>query len=241
LTDAKIDPTTLHLSFLFAWVISVTSVASFSGLRFKCMKLCWQIGVPLLAVAGCTGRPGAISPPSVDAADAAEQAIEQFDRSGDGSLSKEEWSASPELASAAERYDADRDGSLDVEDIATGLEAWQQTGIGARSVPFAVRVNGRPFAGATIRLLPAAFLGEAVKPATGETGPTGGGYLRMAPEDLPENAPNIPLVQPGLYRVEITHPSTTIPPKYNTSTTLGIEISSGSPGPEGITWHLNTK
>ena len=55
----------------------------------------------------------------------------------------------------------------------------------------------------------------------------------MAAEDRPRNAPNIPLMQPGLYHVEITHPSTKIPAKYNTQTTLGIEITSGNPGPEG--------
>jgi hypothetical protein len=205
------------------------------------MKFRWQLGVAAFSVAGCTGRPGAISPPAVDAAAAAQQAIELLDRSGDRTLSKEEWSASPELTSAAERYDANRDSSLDVEEIENGLEAWQQTGIGARSVPFAVHFNGRPLAGATVRLVPAAFLGEAIKPATGKAGPNGGGYLRMAPEDLPKNAPNIPLVQPGLYRVEITHPSANIPAQYNASTTLGIEITSGNPGPEGITWILSTK
>jgi hypothetical protein len=199
-----------------------------------------QIGVALIFVAGCSGRPGAIAPPRVDAGAAAAQAIDMHDQNGDGQLSKTERSTSPELAAVAERYDTNGDSSLDGDEITSGIDAWQQTGIGARSVPFAVRFDGRPLAGASVRLVPAAFLGDAVKPATGDTGPTGGGYLRMAPEDLPKNAPNIPLVQPGLYHVEITHPSTDIPPKYNSSTTLGIEITSGNPGPQGVTWSLST-
>jgi hypothetical protein len=63
----------------------------------------------------------------------------------------------------------------------------------------------------------------------------------MAAEDRPKNAPNMPLVQPGIYRVEITHPSVKIPAKYNTETTLGIEITSASPGPEGAIWSLTNK
>ena len=35
-------------------------------------------------------------------------------------------------------------------------------------------------------------------------------------------------MQPGLYRVEITHPTVTLPAKYNTETTLGREVSGDS-------------
>jgi hypothetical protein len=122
-----------------------------------------------------------------------------------------------------------------------GIRSWQQTGVGARTVPFTIRFNDRSLAGAMVRLVPADFLGDAVKGATGESSASGGGQLNMAPEDRPRNAPNMPLMQPGLYKVEITHPSSKIPAKYNTETTLGIEITSGNPGPEGITWSLSTK
>ena len=147
---------------------------------------------------------------------------------------KDEWSASPALVAVSASYDKNGDGTLSAEEIAAGLAAWQQSGVGARAVPFVVRWNGRPLAGATVRLVPAPFLDDAVKGASGETGPGGAGQLSMAAEDRPRNAPNIPLMQPGLYHVEITHPSIKIPAKYNTQTTLGIEITSGNPGPEGV-------
>ena len=76
-------------------------------------------------------------------------------------------------------------------------------------------------------LIPEDFFGGAIKPATGTSGPGGRGYLGVAPEDLPENTTSLPLTQPGLYRVEITHPSVRIPAKYNTETTLGIEVAEG--------------
>jgi len=182
-----------------------------------------------------------VRPPDVDANDAAQAAMEQFDRDADGKLSEAELAASPPLAAAREGYDTNGDGALQAEEIAAGIQSWQQTGVGVRTVPFTVRLNGRPLAGATVRLVPADFLGDAVKGATGETSPSGSGQFNMAPEDRPKNAPNMPLMQPGLYHVEITHPSVKIPAKYNTETTIGIEISSANPGPEGAKWALSSK
>jgi hypothetical protein len=205
------------------------------------MGLRWQISVAFCLVAGCSGRPGAIRPPDVDASSAASQAVELYDRSGDGELSKDEWSASAALVAVAASYDKGGDGKLSADEIGEGVAAWGQSGVGARTVPFAVRWNGRPLAGATVRLVPAPFLEGAVKGAAGETGAGGAGQLSMAAEDRPRNAPDIPLMQPGLYHVEITHPSTKIPAKYNTQTVLGIEVTSGNPGPEGAIWSLSAK
>ncbi|HJQ81372.1 MAG TPA: hypothetical protein VJ828_15530, partial [Lacipirellulaceae bacterium] len=71
------------------------------------MKLRWQVAGLVLVVAGCSGRPGAIHPPDVDADAAAAQAVELHDANGDGQLSKEEWSASPALVAVAPSYDKD--------------------------------------------------------------------------------------------------------------------------------------
>jgi hypothetical protein len=200
-----------------------------------------RVGAALLIISGCNSGPGAIRPPSVDPDDAATAAIEENDRNGDGMLSQDEWSASPVLAAVAEQYDTSSDRTLGAEEIAEGIRYWQEGPVGARAVPFKLTFNGRPLAGATVRLVPAKFLGEAVKAASGESGPTGSGKLRLPAEDLPKNAPNMALMQPGLYSIEITHPSVKIPAKYNSQTTLGIEISGSNPGPQGVTWSLSTK
>jgi hypothetical protein len=204
------------------------------------MNLLRQTGVAVLVIAGCSGRPGAIRPPDVDADSAAAQAIELYDKDGDGGISNSELTASPALT-AAPGYDKSGDGNLTVDEIAAGLAAWQKSGVGARVVPFALQWNGRPLAGATVRLSPAPFLVDSLKGASGESGGSGGGQLGMAFEDLPRNAPKISLVQPGLYHVEITHPTEKIPAKYNTQTMLGIEITSNYPGPEGVVWSLSAK
>lgn len=205
------------------------------------MKLHWQVAGMLLLAAGCSGRPGAIRPPDVDADAAAAQAVALHDGNGDGQLSKEEWSASPALVAVAPSYDKERDGNLSVDEITAGFAAWERSGVGARAVPFSVSWNGRPLSGATVRLIPAPFFDGALKAASAQSGPGGTGQLNMAPEDRPRNAPDIPLMQPGLYQVEITHPSIKIPEKYNAQTTLGIEISGSNPGPEGIRWSLSAK
>jgi hypothetical protein len=198
----------------------------------------WRIGIASLVIAGCNSRPGAIRPPSVDPDDVASTAIEQFDANRDGALSEDEWKSSPALAAVLGQYDTSGDRILSTDEIAEGIRSWQSGPVGVRVVPFKISYNGRPLMGATVTLMPAEFLGDAVKPASGESGQLGAGKLSLATEDLPKNAPNMPLVQPGLYRVEITHPSLKIPEKYNSQTTLGIEISGNNPGPQGVTWDL---
>lgn len=205
------------------------------------MKFLSHIFLIFAPIVGCSGRPGAVGLPNVDPSTAAGAAIDELDRSGDGQLSKDEWSASAPLASVATQYDGNQDGNLSSDEIAAGIARWIQTGVGARQVPFTVVLDGRGLSGATVRLVPAPFLGLGLKGAFGETSASGSGMLNMAPEDRPKNAPNIPLMQPGLYEVQITHPARPIPAKYNTQTTLGIEISSGNPPPQGVTWSLVSK
>src|SRR5687767_1840895 len=94
----------------------------------------WRIVLALLLAAGCSSRPGKIRPPGVDPDDAADAAIEQHDRDGDGALSQAEWSASPELAAVAEHYDTTSDRALSAEEIAEGIRIWKEGPVGARAV-----------------------------------------------------------------------------------------------------------
>jgi hypothetical protein len=197
--------------------------------------------VGVVCVLGCSGRPSPVRPPDVDADDAAAAAVQELDKSGDGQLSKDEWSASAVMAAVAGHYDKNGDGNLDEQEIVAGLEEWQKSAVGARPVPFRISLDGRPLSAATVRLVPAEFLDGAVKPAAGETDDSGAGVLGMASEDMPPNAPKMPLVQPGLYRVEITHATRKVPAKFNTESTIGVEITSTYPGPDGITWKLTSK
>src|SRR3990170_483051 len=61
----------------------------------------------LLVLPGCSGRPGRIRPPDVDADEAAEAAIEQLDKDGDGQLNDAELGEAAGLAAVKDRYDTD--------------------------------------------------------------------------------------------------------------------------------------
>jgi hypothetical protein len=200
-----------------------------------------RTAILLVLVAGCSSRPSALHPPKISPSGASRAAISEFDRDGDGKLSKEEWGASPELTAVAKQYDTSSDGVLESDELQAGFTAWQENSAGPRQVPFTLLLDNQPLAGATVKLVPAAFFSDEIKPASSQTGPGGGGLLTLAPENMPKDAPKIELMQPGLYRIEITHPSRKIPAKYNTETTLGIEITSANPGPRGVHWSLSTK
>lgn len=198
-------------------------------------------GAMLVLLCGCSTGPGSIAPPDVDASAAAAAAIEEFDRNDDSALDSKELANCPALAYALPRYDSDGDRVLSNSEIEAGIVRWKATAVGAKLVPFAIQMDGRALAGAQVKLVPEKFLDGAVKPATGESGAGGTGYLDMAAEDRPDNAPDMPIVQPGLYRVEITHPSRQIPARYNSSTTLGLEVARDSILPQGVVWALMTK
>jgi hypothetical protein len=194
------------------------------------------------ATAGCSGRPGRVAAPDVDADAAAELAMNEYDRNSDGQLDADELKASPPLVAALPTYDGDGSGSLSQAEIAAGIKLWSERGVGAMALPFTVRLDGRPLEGADVKLIPAAFLGDAVMPASGMADSTGSGSLAIREEDKPSNVPrNLPVVQPGLYSVEITHPSRSVPAKFNTSTTLGLETSVAGQNPAGVLWSLTSK
>lgn len=193
----------------------------------------------LALAAGCSGRPGRVATPSVDADAGAQAALELYDKNGNAELDGSELAASPALMNALPAYDGNKDGSLSQAELVAGMQSWARRGIGALSLPFKVRLNGRPLEGAHVKLVPESFLAGAVLPANGVSDSGGAGSLSIAEVDRPSGFPkNLPVMQPGLYRVEITHPTVTIPPSYNTSTTLGIEAGLAGQNPSGVTWDL---
>jgi hypothetical protein len=44
-----------------------------------------------------------------------------------------------------------------------------------------------------------------------------------------------------LYRIEITHPTASIPAKYNSQTTLGLEVSADLRLDQAILWQLKSR
>jgi hypothetical protein len=201
------------------------------------LRFTWISGL-LAMVAGCSGQPAGVEPPSFDTGKVATAAVAQYDKDGNGQLEQGEWQASGALAGSIEVYDTNGDMVLSREEIAAGLARWQKGEMGARPLPFQVKLGGRPLEGADVKLIPEEFFAGAIKPASGTSGAGGRGYLGLSEADRPKNAPQLPLTQPGLYRVEITHPRQKIPAKYNTESTLGIEVADDRIDPRGVVWDL---
>jgi hypothetical protein len=204
--------------------------------------LVFLAGSLAIVAAGCSGGPGSVATPNIDPEGAAELAVQEYDRNADSLLSSDELAACPALKEAIPAYDVDRNGSLSQQEIAGGIALWEKRGMGAIVLPFTVVLDCRPLGDAQVKLTPVTFLGDAVKPATGIADSRGAGALNMAPEDRPANLPkNVPAIQPGLYNVEITHPTAKVPAKYNTATTLGLEAAIAGQNPSGVTWSLTSK
>jgi hypothetical protein len=189
-----------------------------------------------LSTIGCSGRPGRVEAPEVDADAAADAAMSEFDKNTDGQLSADELKAAPGLAAAVPNYDADKNGSLSRDEVAAGIRTFSEGQVGAAGMSYVVQLDGRPVPNAQVKAIPEPFLGEVLKPATGVDG-----YLAVAKEDRPPNSPNLPLIMPGLYRIEITHPSLSIPARYNEQSELGLEVSSNTISNSAQLWDLKSR
>ncbi len=119
-------------------------------------------------------------------------------------------------------FDGDGDASISADELKSKLQEIRQNEAALVEVTCVVTRNGQPLEGATVRLVPEAFLGEAVKLATGITARDGTTFPTVAEEELPsEYRGRVFGVHCGIYRVVVTHPQVDIPAKFNTQTQLG--------------------
>ena len=197
----------------------------------------------LLLCAGCySGTPDRVNPPDVDPGGAAKKAMDQYDTNNDGQLSAEELVACPAILKDLEFFDANSDGNVSDDEIKARIQSWHDSRTGIMSFSCTVNLGGNPLVGAVVKFVPESFLGDAVIVASGTTEVGGMAIISIADEDAPENLKGIPGLTPGIYRVEITHPTTNIPAKYNTETTLGQEVSQDNPSLQtGVEFNLSAR
>jgi hypothetical protein len=153
-----------------------------------------------------------------DAAEAGRVAIELHDQNGDGALGGQELEACPALASAIDRIDGDGDGQLTAEEIAARIESWKKASAGRMDCACRVTLDGQPLAGATVAFEAESFLPPSVRTCRGVTDEQG-----IAIVGIPDADP--PGAHPGFYKVKITHETIDVPARYNTETTLGVELA----------------
>ena len=186
---------------------------------------------PLAILVSCSGGPERIRPPYIDADDAAEQAMEMYDKDGDGFLADAELEAAPGLKAALATLDTDEDGKVSEQEIAERIRFWQATKGGITSIRCYVTMDSKPLVGATVTFEPEAFLGEAIQTAIGITNFSGSAGLSIPKENRPI-ADMPPGIQLGLFRVRISKlvdGEETVPAKYNTETILGQQVSTDDP------------
>jgi hypothetical protein len=185
----------------------------------------WTLAVATVAAGGCSSGPEGVTAPPIEPGPAAEAAFVQYDKSGDGELAEDELAACPALRSALAELDKNGDRRVSKQELTDRLQMWVGSGIGVSFLTVQVTKGGRLLEGATVKLTPEEFLGGAVQPASGVTETSGAARMAIDASNLPDDLQQLRGVQQGYYRVEITHPSVAIPPKYNTQSTQGMEVS----------------
>jgi hypothetical protein len=193
------------------------------GERVRMVCLAVSVGISIAAI-GCVGRPPRVEAPLWEPDQLALQAIRTLDTSDDGSLQLAELRHdAPGLAAGWDRLDQNRDDRVTPSELAARLRLYQEMQTGLRSQSFRVAYQGRPLAGAQVRLVPEPFLATTIEPASGVTDSSGTVIPQAESYDLPA-------MRLGYYCIEITSDAVRLSPKYNTNSTLGVEISPVSDG-----------
>jgi hypothetical protein len=176
----------------------------------------------MLGLAGCGGSPPPRIVPDAPDSSAASKAIELYDANHDGSLDEKELEKAPGLKAYAERIGGGHAGKISADQISARIKAWADAKVGRVSTSIHIMRNGRPLAGAKVTLVPEKFLGGSLKPGEGVTNANGMASISAAYA----NDPSVRGMSPGFYRVEVTKDGETIPAKYNTESTFGVEVAS---------------
>ena len=194
---------------------------------FHCRSLCLTALFPVLM--GCSRGPARFDAPEVEPQAAAEEAIRLYDANSDGMLSKEELVKCPAVLSKLAVYDQDGSGSLTAVEISNQISTLFKNGTGGTKLNCLVTYKGRPLSGATVVLEPEPYLGDGIQTATGSTDGAGAAQMGIPPEFVPEHLRRMKSVHYGTFKVRVTHPTISIPAKYNTETELGYETEPGNP------------
>jgi hypothetical protein len=177
----------------------------------------------LVTFAGCPKLQGErANEPLPDPDETAAAAMAEYDKNGDGSLSQEEFNASPGLVVASGRMDADGNGQISEAEVLDYFELYEEADLTLEAVTVTVSLDGAPLEGATVTLVPESILGDSTRPAVGVTDASG----QCKPVAAGAKYPG---AQIGLYRVSVSKDAggrEQVPAKYNSATELGIEVSS---------------
>jgi hypothetical protein len=175
-----------------------------------------------VVLAGCTGGPPDVPAPTYSPQEGARLALEDYDTDKDGKLDAAELERCASLREGLAQMDKDRDHCLSGDEIAERLIEFESSNIRLLSIPCRVVREGEPLARATVKLVPERFMGPGLKPATGVS--DNFGQVNLQVEGMPVSGAAC-----GFYRVDVSLMDAagveTLPARYNTQTTLGLQVS----------------
>lgn len=193
-------------------------------------------------LSGCSDKPGRIQQADVDFKLVSEQLFEAYDQDGSQSLDLAEAQKLSAIGVRFNEYDSNADKAITRDEIEERL---QTTVFDPRKafmeVSCVIKNNSRILPGATVKFVPVSFLETWLPPARGESDNRGVVKPSIEAKDFPENAPKLSgFMRPGIYRVEITHPSVQIPAKYNSESILTVEVSSSALATGSLMLQINS-
>lgn len=166
----------------------------------------------MLFGAGCgAGRPGRISPPSLDPAAVVAKA-------GDPD-------SLPSVAAGRAALDGDKDGRVSGAELAQWLTLVRDSQVAVTSLALRVTHLGKPLHDVEVHLVPEACMAGAIAEAVGRTNASGACVATIPGGTAPG-------VHCGLYRVSIVgrgNDGRDLPAKFNTATTLGMAVGGRLP------------
>jgi hypothetical protein len=168
--------------------------------------------------AGCSRGLERLAAPEWDPSQQAEQAMQDTDADGDGQLQAAELTKAPGLAAGAKHIDQNGDGALSSEEIKARLEQFRESRVAIRSPRYVLKYRGRPLVDAEVSFVPEPFLKDVIEPAHGTTDASGIVVPMAAVRDVAG-------LRPGYYRIQVTSPQITLPAKFNSATTVGVEVA----------------
>jgi hypothetical protein len=217
----------LHRKLFLSNAPAALVPAFFTTYRITALACC----LAFTALVGCGSNTIRVGQPTINASRAGSQAIEMYDKNGDGLVSGDELEKAPALKAALANLDTNGDKAVSADEVTARVNAWKAMKTGMTGVRCHVTLDNEPLGGATVTFEPEAFLGDEIKPAVGLTNPYGDAAPSIPPKDRP--APNVPGgAHFGLYKVRISkieNGKETIPARYNTDTILGQEVSYDDP------------
>lgn len=198
------------------------------------------LSIVVLFSTGCGDAPSRLQQQSFSSSSAAAAAIKLYDKDGDSSLSEAELAAIASIANDVAQFDLDNNKAVSQSEIQQRFDKWQEMKVALVPCSFVVKVDGKPLADADVMLEPEEFLSATLKPCAGKTDLSG----RVSPaKTTTQDDPDAGLtgVPPGLYKVKIVHPKLEKLAKYNSETTLGLQVAADNPKLMLLEFDLSSK